>query len=80
MPRLPVSSGDWLFLAAGVMMVVVGVYILSAPRRLFMREEDPAEYRPEAVEHDSEHGRWLRKVVAPGAVIAGLVLILNRLL
>jgi len=71
---------DWLLWIAAISMLVVGLYIIAAPRRLFMREEDPAQYRPEAVEYDSAHGRWLRKVYGPLLVIAGLALIAFRLL
>ena len=74
------TGHDWLLIAAGAATVVSGAYIMTEPRRLFMRAEDPSEYRPEAVEYESEHGRWLRKVVAPASVVGGLVLIVTRFL
>lgn len=65
---------DWPMLAAGVSLAVVGIYIMAKPRRLFMFRDDPAEYRPEAVEYDSGHGRWLRKA-APFYALVGLALV-----
>ena len=68
------DPNDWAMLVAGLSLAVVGAYIMAKPRRLFMFKEDRAECRPEAVEHDSEHGRWLRKA-APFYLVAGLALI-----
>jgi hypothetical protein len=68
------DMNDWTMLVTGLSLAVVGAYIMARPRRLFMFEEDRAEYRPGTVEHDSEHGRWLRKA-APLYLVAGLALI-----
>ena len=64
---------------AGFSLSVVGAYIMAKPRRLFMLEEDRAEYRPATVPIDSPHGRWLAKA-APAYVVVGLVLIAGAFL
>jgi hypothetical protein len=71
---------DALHLAAGLAAAGAGAYMMMAPRRLFMRAEDPAEYRPEAVEYDSAEGRWLRKGFGPALVIGGLAFCLIKIL
>ena len=63
-----------LWVLVGVMLIGLGVYMWSAPRRLFMRHEDPAEYRPEAVELDSPQGRWFTRTYPPLLIFLGLTL------
>jgi hypothetical protein len=53
---------------------------MAAPRRLFVRSEDPARYRPEAVEYDSDQGRRLRTRVGPALIVLALILIAVRFL
>lgn len=50
----------------------LGAYLLAAPRRLFPLSEEPARYRPGAIERDSEHGRWLRFGFGPQLIGAAL--------
>jgi hypothetical protein len=45
-----------------------GLYLVAAPRRLFTRPEDPARFRPGAVELESERGRWNRFVIGPSLI------------
>ena len=68
------DKGEWTLLVAGLSLAVVGAYIMARPRRLFVFDEDPAEYRPEAVEFGSDQARWLRRA-APAYLAVGLVLI-----
>lgn len=74
------SAKDAVLILAYLAVAGVGAYIMTAPRRLFTRPEDPPRYRPEAVERDSGHGRWLRTVIGPAMVVVALVLIALRLL
>ena len=74
------TAKDAILILCYLAVGAVGAYIMMAPRRLFTRPEDPARYRPEAVERDSGHGRWLRTVMGPALVVAALVLIALRLL
>ena len=69
----------WLAWTAIAALAVTGIYILLAPRRLFMRPDEPASYRPEAVEYDSAHGVWLRKTAGPMFIVIALVLALVRI-
>lgn len=73
------TARDLLFFALYAGIAGVGLYLMAAPRRLFTRADEPARYRPEAVEYDSAQGRWLRKTAGPMLVVAGLALILVRL-
>ncbi len=59
-----------LWIVVGLLLVGLGAYMRSAPRRLFTREDDPSEYRPQAVELDSDQGRWLTRTY-PIILIAG---------
>jgi hypothetical protein len=70
-----VTVRDWIFIALAVGVGATGLYMMAAPRRLFMRAEDPARYRPEAVEYDSARGVRLRKTVGPVLVGAALIFI-----
>jgi hypothetical protein len=74
-----VSARDLVFLALYAGIAALGLYLIAAPRRLFTRADEPARYRPEAVEYDSAQGRWLRRTAGPILVVAGLALILVRL-
>jgi hypothetical protein len=74
------SAKDAILIVLFLMMAAVGVYMMAAPRRLFTRAEDPARYRPEAVEYDSDQGRWLRTRVGPALIALALVLIAVRFL
>ena len=62
----------WLLI--GLLMIGVGAYMRTAPRRLFTRPEDASEYRPQATELDSEQGRWLTRTYPPILMGAGLAL------
>ena len=74
------SFREAFYVVAGLALAGAGAYMMAAPRRLFMRAEDPAEYRPEAVEYDSVQGRWLRKRMGPAALAGGLAFVLFRFL
>jgi hypothetical protein len=74
------SGKDWVVIAGYFVVGAVGVYMTMAPRRLFTRAEDPPRYRPEAVEYDSDHGRWLRTVMGPALIVLAIVLIVIRFL
>lgn len=74
------TAEDAILILCYLAIGAVGVYIMTAPRRLFTRPEDPARYRPEAVELDSDHGRWLRRMIGPALIVAAIVLIALRLL
>lgn len=58
----------------GLLLAGTGAYMWSAPRRLFTRAEDRAEYRPQATELESGQGRWLTRTYPPVLMIAGLAL------
>ncbi|HZG45150.1 MAG TPA: hypothetical protein VEZ41_02640 [Allosphingosinicella sp.] len=64
-----------IWLLIGLLLVAVGAYMRTAPRRLFTRPEDRSEYRPQATEFDSEQGRWLTRTYPPILMIAGLALV-----
>jgi len=68
------ETREILLAIAGGSLIIVGAYIMAKPRRLFMMEEDRAEYRPATVPIDSPQGQWLIKA-APAYVVVGLVLI-----
>jgi hypothetical protein len=70
------SLSDLLFVGGAALIGATGLYMMAAPRRLFTRAEDPARFRPEAVEYDSSQGVWLRKVQGPAmiAVAVGALL------
>ncbi|MAC12077.1 MAG: hypothetical protein CMN74_07620 [Sphingorhabdus sp.] len=70
---------DWAELVAGIALMAVGVTVLAAPRRFFIRENDPNGFRPEAVEYDSAKGRGLRRL-APFYVAIGLLFIVMAFL
>jgi hypothetical protein len=72
------SVRDWILIACFLGIGATGVYMIAAPRRLFMRSEDPAAYRPEAVEYDSPQGVWLRKTAGPLLVGISLIFIVTR--
>jgi hypothetical protein len=74
------SAKDWILIACFLGVGAVGVYMTMAPRRLFSRPEDPPRYRPEAVEYDSEQGRWLRTRIGPALILVAAVLIAIRFL
>ncbi|MFN3725074.1 MAG: hypothetical protein ACK4SZ_02090 [Allosphingosinicella sp.] len=59
----------------GLLLVGTGLYMRTAPRRLFTRPDDPSEYRPQATELDSEQGRWMTRTYPPILILAGLALI-----
>ncbi len=73
------SAKDLILIACFLAMGAVGAYMMAAPRRLFTRAEDPARYRPEAVEYDSAQGRRLRTMIGPALIVAAIVLIALRL-
>ncbi len=72
------TARDWILIACALAVGAAGVYMMLAPRGLFMRAEDPAAYRPEAVEYDSPQGLWLRKTAGPVLVGISLIFILTR--
>jgi hypothetical protein len=72
------SVRDWIMIACALAVGATGIYMFAAPRRLFMRAEDPAAYRPEAVEYDSPQGVWLRKTAGPLLVGIALIFIVTR--
>jgi hypothetical protein len=72
------SVRDWIMIACSLALGATGVYIIAAPRRLFMRADDPAAYRPETVEYDSPQGVWLRKTAGPALIVIALVFIITR--
>jgi cytochrome c oxidase assembly factor CtaG len=74
------NAKDWILIALFLAMGAMGAYIMTAPRRLFTRAEDPARYRPEAVEYDSDQGRWLRTRMGPALIVVAIVLIAFRFL
>jgi hypothetical protein len=74
------TARDWFVIVGFLAVGATGVYMTMAPRRLFTRPEDPARYRPEAVEYDSEQGRWLRTRIGPALIVVAIVLIALRLL
>ena len=74
------SPRDWILIAAFLLVGAAGTYMMAAPRRLFTRAEDPAAYRPGAVEYDSAQGLWLRKTMGPGLILTAFVLILIRVI
>ena len=53
---------DGLVLFDAVVISATGFYVMAGPRRLFMYPEDPAEFRPEAVEYESPRGRRIRRL------------------
>jgi hypothetical protein len=57
-----------------VALSATGVYIMAAPRRLFVFPEDRARFRPEAVDYDSPQGRRLRRL-APWFAFLPLVVL-----
>ena len=69
----------WIFILLYAGISGLGLYLTAAPRRLFTRADEPARYRPEAVDYDSEQGRWLRRTAGPILIVAGLALLLVRL-
>jgi uncharacterized membrane protein YdfJ with MMPL/SSD domain len=74
------TARDWILIALFLALGAVGAYMMMAPRRLFTRPEDPARYRPGAVEYDSDQGRWLRTRAGPALIVAAIVLIVLRFL
>ena len=64
-----------LWTVVGLVLAGVGAYMWSAPRRLFTRADDPAQYRPEAVELESEQGRWLTRTYPRLLILFGLALV-----
>jgi hypothetical protein len=74
------SARDVFLILCYLAVGALGAYIMTAPRRLFTRPEDPARYRPEAVDYDSDQGRWLRRVAGPVMIVLALVLIVVRFL
>jgi hypothetical protein len=69
------SERDAIVLFACVVIAAAGLYVMSAPRHLFTRAEDPARYRPYAVEYDSPQGVRMRRFARGYAVVAPLVLL-----
>jgi hypothetical protein len=69
------SERDIIVLFDCVAFSATGFYIMSAPRRLFMRADEPARFRPEAVEYDSPKGVRMRRL-APFYAFAPLVFLL----
>lgn len=69
-----VAAYPILLVALGLLLAATGAYMGTKPRRLFTRADDPAGYRPEAVELDSADGRWLTRTVPPVLILAGLAL------
>ena len=69
-----------LAILIGLLLVGTGAYMRTAPRRLFTRADDPSEYRPQATELDSEHGRWMTRTYPPILIVAGLALIAFQLI
>jgi hypothetical protein len=70
-----VSERDFLFLFGCVTIGATGLYVMTAPRHLFTRPENPARYRPFAVEYDSPTGLRQRRLARVYAVAAPLVLV-----
>ena len=68
----------WLLI--GLLLVGLGTYMRTAPRRLFTRPEDASEYRPQATELDSEQGRWLTRTYPSILIGAGLGLAAYQLI
>ena len=68
-----------VWILTGLLLAGLGAYMRSAPRRLFTRPEDPSEYRPQAVELESEQGRWLTRTYPPVLIAIGLVLVAYNL-
>ena len=69
-----IAAHPELWIVIGLLLVGLGAYMRSAPRRLFTRADDPSEYRPQATELDSEQGRWLTRTYPAILVVAGLAL------
>ena len=69
------AAAPILWILVGLVLAGVGAYMWSAPRRLFTRPEDPAEYRPQATELESAEGRWLTRTYPPILVLFGLALV-----
>ena len=63
-----------LAILLGLLLIGTGLYMRTAPRRLFTRPDDPSEYRPQATELDSEHGRFMTRTFPPILILAGLAL------
>ena len=71
---------DVILLLAYLSIGVMGAYVMTAPRRLFTRPEDPPRYRPGAVEYDSDQGRRARRIVGPAFILLSAVLVARHLL
>lgn len=69
------SERDFLVLFGCVAIGGTGLYVMTAPRHLFTRPEDPARYRPFAVEYDSDTGVRQRRLARAYAIGAPLVLL-----
>ena len=64
----------------GLLMIGTGAYMRTAPRRLFTRPDDVSQYRPQATELESEHGRFLTRTFPPILIVGGLALIAYQLI
>lgn len=69
------TERDALVLFECVAIGATGLYVMSAPRHLFTRAEDPPRYRPHAVEYDSPKGVRMRRFARWYVVVAPLVLL-----
>lgn len=56
------TERDVLVLIDSVAVSGTGFYVMAEPRRLFMRADEPARFRPEAVEYDSPKGVRMRRL------------------
>ena len=70
-----IASYPIVAILIGLLLIGTGLYMRTAPRRLFTRPDDPSEYRPQATELDSEQGRWMTRTYPPILILAGLALI-----
>jgi hypothetical protein len=70
-----VTERDVIVLVGCVALAATGFYIMAEPRRLFMRADEPARFRPEAVEYDSPQGVRIRRL-APFYAFGPIVFLL----
>ena len=68
-----------VWILVGLLLAGIGAYMRTAPFRLFTRPDDRAEYRPHAVELDSDQGRWLTRTYPVGLLAIGLILVAYNL-
>lgn len=69
-----IAAHPEVWIVIGLLLVGLGAYMRSAPRRLFTRPDDPSEYRPQATELESDQGRWLTRTYPLILIVGGLAL------